>query len=638
MLNLKNLALGLLAVLPACVPGLAGEAAAPAPAPAPAAPAEEAEPAGRGVTIVTLGRSPEVLGPGAIIPSVDFKGENLQTVLEFLSARSGINIKCPDDKALEMPIAFKLNNVSWRQVLEYLAEKYGLVIDDSHEAARLILVKSPPKVELDFPQPTDVHLVIAAIREKAGANIIVGPEVKGTVSLSLKNVPWEEALGMVARTLNFVVVRDKYNTYRLTTASQIVQQLETRIIPLAYVQGETSRYVATMKTEFAEKVDPSKGTAGAPGEPISLLGVLRGMTTDKIGKILYHRETNTLVVTDTPAKLEAMQRLIQKLDVPPKQVHLAVRMVELTDSESEELGVEWANGLTATLTGMAFDTAFPFDSGGGDNAAASTLWGRLGIAPTAPPTRWENGPGWGAMGDGLQLGRLSFLNLQATLHFIRTRTRGSVIQAPSLNALDNTEATIHVGRSIRYAEYFVESTENGIVSGYREASDSPIKEGVQLLVIPHVTGPTNDVLLTILPKTEALESWKTFGAGNTILELPQTKDRIAVTRMLLHNAETGVIGGLKETMTATTETEVPFLADIPVLGWLFKSRAKPSDLNRRSNLLIFITPTVIDFLQEGQVPEAVRQVRRKLAGPFFSYEEQGAEEAAGERPPEGGVR
>jgi type IV pilus assembly protein PilQ len=601
-----------------------------------AAVAGEPAPADKDEKTATIGTTaPQVaLKPGERT-SVDFKGESLKDVLDFLSTRSGMNVRALDDKTLELKVTFKLDAVTWRDILEFMAEKYKLIVDTSKEAAGIIIVKSPPKVSIEFPKPTDVRVVIASIAAQTDANLIIGPDVKGTVSLSLKDVPWEEALDMVVRTVDMVAVKDKFNTYRITTPAKIATQLETQIFRLSYIQPEGSRYVATIDTPFAERKDATPG--GATKEPISLLGVLKEMVS-KQGKVNYERRSNTLVIVDSPTKLQVMAKLIEKVDIPPKQVHLAVRMVELTDSESEDLGMEWANGFTGTLTGMAFDTMFPFNSTGGDNAWTKTVPGRYGVLARqgSYPRRLDD-PLLSLPEDlgKPTLGRLDLTGLRATLRFVKTKTSGSIIQAPSIIALDNEEATIHVGKNIRYAEYFTESTDGGgISSGYREANDSPIKEGVQVLVVPHVTGPDGNVILTIIPKSENLDTgvgqggFVTFGAGDTQISLPQTVQRIVVTKMMLRDMETGVIAGLKKTISSTAERKVPFLGDIPVLGWLFKSRSRPAESNQRLNMMIFVTPTVIDLQKEMRIPSKVRTIRRELAGPFFTYDEKVTEREA----------
>jgi general secretion pathway protein D len=253
------------------------------------------------------------------------------------------------------------------------------------------------------------------------------------------------------------------------------------------------------------------------------------------------------------------------------------------------------------------------------------------------PTGVADGAWWGktVVGNPL-LGKLNMQDLISTLHFVKTKTAGSIVQSPSIIALDNEEATIHVGKNIRYAEFFSESTDGGgISSGYREAKDSPIKEGVQVLVIPHVTGPDGNVLLTVIPKSENLDTgagdggFITFGGGDTAIKLPQTVQRIVVTKMLLRDTETGVIAGLKRTISSTSETKVPVLADIPIVGWMFKSRKKPAESNLRENLMIFVTPTVIDLQREMRITTQATQLRREIAGPFFTYDEKLPEEQTG---------
>ena len=586
----------------------------------------------KATVIVPAAGGDESAGPEARIPTAEWTGENLKVVLDYLSIHSGVNIRALDDKDLDLKVTLSLDNVSWKEILRFLAEKYGLVVDDSREAQGLIVVKSPPKVSIIFDKPTDIREVISAIAAKTEANLIIGPEVKGLVSLSLKNVPWEEALDMVVRTLNFVAVKDKFNTYRITSPDKHAQQLETRVFRLSYLQPEGARYMATITSEFVKKQEAQTAAAAAgSAEPISLLGVLKSMATEKVGRISYMRDTNTLVITDTPTKLEAMQKLIEGLDLPPKQVHMAVRLVELTDSESEELGMEWANGFLGTLTGMGFDTTFPFDASTSSRGASTgRFWGHMAVDPATFRTLDKGGSS--ALGGGVQLGRLDFTQMTAALRFLKTRTKTSIVQSPSLTALDNQEATIHVGRNIRYAEFDSSSTNSGTSTGYKEASNSPIKEGIQILVVPHVTGTDGNVLMTIVAKTEDFEGFEEFGGtGVGSIKLPQTKQRIVVTKELLRDTETGVIGGLKKTSAQITETKIPVLGDIPVLGWLFKSRSQPADTNARSNLMIFITPTVIDIQKESRVPKAVRDIRRGLAGPFFTYDEK-SPGAGGEEP------
>jgi type II secretory pathway component GspD/PulD (secretin) len=213
------------------------------------------------------------------------------------------------------------------------------------------------------------------------------------------------------------------------------------------------------------------------------------------------------------------------------------------------------------------------------------------------------------------------------MQFLKTKTKSSLVQAPSITALDNQEATIHIGKLIRYAEATTQAgSTGGSFTTYTEAKNSPVKEGVQMLVVPHVTGPDNNVLMTVVVKTERLSpgpgtdaaGFRTFGD----LSLPQTNQQVVVTKELLRDSETSVIGGLKRDTTGATETKVPLLGDIPYLGWLFKLRDTSGE---RVELVVFVTPTVIDFQREDRMARMSREIRRDLTGPFFGYEERSPE-------------
>ena len=161
----------------------------------------------------------------------------------------------------------------------------------------------------------------------------------------------------------------------------------------------------------------------------------------------------------------------------------------------------------------------------------------------------------------------------------------------------------------------MQATGDTTVSGFREAENSPVREGLQLLVVPHVTGPDNNVLLTVIPVTEDFLFFEEFdGGASGTLKLPQTTTRTVISRMMLASGETGVLAGLRTEKTSKTETRIPFLSDIPLLGWLFKSQ---TDTVTGSNLMIFVTPTVLDFQRPPDVDKQVRAAREKVAEDIF---------------------
>ncbi|GAF85398.1 unnamed protein product, partial [marine sediment metagenome] len=155
--------------------------------------------------------------------------------------------------------------------------------------------------------------------------------------------------------------------------------------------------------------------------------------------------------------------------------------------------------------------------------------------------------------------------------------------------------------------------------------NSPIKLGIQVLVIPHVTGPDNNVILTVIPKTEAPQGAQLFEVfeGGTLgqLKLPQTVQRTVVTKMMLRDRETGIIAGLRQQSFGETITKIPVLGDIPIIGWLFRHRSRPAQTNKTANLLILITPTVIDFEKKVDIGDMMKRAQEEL-GADFSLEEE----------------
>ncbi len=574
----------------------------------------------------------EAAARGTGIISVDVTQRPLKDVLHYLSRVSGYNVISKQDEVGDILVTLKLDNVYWRDALDVIAEKYKLTVDTSKQRSRVLMVDSPPRVYATFHN-TDVKAAIQIIGDWGKSNIIIGPKVSGTVSGTLEDVPWREALEIVLKTLGYVVVEEKHGVLRIASPEELEAQLETRIFTLSYIQPATSQYQAVIQSSYLAK----SSAKGGATEAASLLDVLDKVKS-KNGSLAYEKRTNSVVVTDTSAKLETMQRLIDKLDVAPKQIHLNMKLVELTDTDAQDLGMQWGpeGGFNFSYSGPNFGTFFPFQlSGNGTNGLIDTPIENLvpGVSATSQPARVGDGGLLATAGNGLTYGTLNFSGLSATLNMIKTQTNGKIIQAPQIIALDNEEATIHVGKRIRYAEQFVSTTEGGgAASGFQEASGSPVELGIQVLVIPHVTGNDNNVILTIIPKTEDFtdpgQPFEEFVGAGITLKLPQTSQRIVVTKMMLRNGETGVIAGLREERTGTTITKVPFFGDIPILGWLFRHK---SYTKSASNLLMFVTPTIIDFGRQKELTESEDAIRRELGRPFSVFEE----EAPGAAPEEG---
>ena len=550
---------------------------------------------------------------------IDVADRPLGAVLDYLSRVGEYSIVPMEDDLRTMKVTLRIENVYWRSALDVIAQKYNLEIDESKP--RVLMISRPRVIEMKFDNQ-DVRSVITTIAAQAGANVVIGQSVKGTVTLNLRNVPWRDAIEIVARAANCVVVPEKRDVIRIALPNELEAQMETRIFKLAYIQPEGSRYRAKITSDVAERVQTKAGEG-----QLSLQQVLEKVKSEK-GTVAPRQGTNALIVTDTPQKLEVMARLVSQLDTPPKQIHLSLKLIDLSDTDAEEVGILWQNGLTAEASGMSFPTMFPFAPGPANSSFSGTVPGDLGvIIPSGGGPLSLGSPLWVATEaqGAVSLGTLSFTRLTALLRFLQTRTNSRVIQAPQLIALDHEEATIHVGELVRYAEAFQNTTEGGgMAAGFREASNSPVRLGIQVLVIPHVTGPDNNVILTVIPKTEMGKAplFETFEGGALgQLRLPQTIQRTVVTKMMLRDRETGIIAGLRQQQFGEKITKIPVLGDIPILGWLFRHRERSADSNRNSNLLILITPTVMDFEKKTDIGDMVKRAQDEL-GRGFSLEEE----------------
>lgn len=593
---------------------------------------ETDEPAPGVERVVALGAQPVAGNAEDDTVTIHVDDQPLERVLEYLSNVQRINIQALTDATKQMKVTVHLENVGYRAVLDFIAKKYGLLVETVDR--KVITVTTPEKVSMAFTR-ADIRDVINTIALQSTSNIVVGPEVQGEITLNLTNVPWYDALDIVVKTLDFVTVKEAHDTIRITTPAKLTKQMETRIFRLAYQTPEAAKYTATMTSEFITRV----AAEGSSKIGTTLIDMLAGIKSAD-AQVAFVKRGNTLVVTDTAKKLDTMQSIIDKLDIPPKQIHVAVKVVAISDNDSERLGVNWSAGLQFALSPVAnWPSAFPFDVSDGITRSllgdlAVAIGGRrvvdqvngsvVGINDIFSLRRVANSGGDTIAGDAgfgfaglnpITLGSMGFGATNAFFEMLRTKTSTRIIQSPQLMTLDNEEATIVIGDLIRYAESFVVSTEGGgFVSGFREASGSPIKEGFQLLIIPHVTGPENNILLTAIPKAENFLGFESFvGPDGIELRLPQTNQIITVNKMLLRNGETGVIGGLRVDTESRTQNHLPVLSEIPILGRLFKHRTKTTS---GENTMIFVTPTIVDIEGQNDFEREFKKVRSEVSQPF----------------------
>ena len=496
----------------------------------------------------------------------------------------------------------QVDGMPWRKALELSAELAGCVVEEGEMG--ILFVARPPKVSFQIVDG-DIRQVIDLIGLNSGANIVIAPEVTGTISIRFTEVPWRNALEVAVKTLGYVVVEEDRGILRVVDPLTLTAQMETRAYQLKYVRPPRD-WVPVINSEFVE--GGVKAPTGELMDDFPLLKALKNVLSDG-AELDYVPVSNTLLVRDTVQMHARIGEILADLDVAPAQVFIDVKFVTTSNNDLFELGVDYGDsGIGISASGGQIPITFPFDLGAGgleDGIIANPNGG-----PFADGNLNFSGE---TIVPSTIFGALSFTEVAATLRMVQRDTSSEVVQAPKLIALDGREATIFVGETIRYAEAKTEQGQAGGLSlSVVEATSSPVEVGFQLLVVPHVIPGTDTLMMDVIPKETSLSGtgesslapagFDVFTLGASGLEgsiaLPRKRSSTIVTSMLLESGQTAVIGGLSTDTNVEIESKIPLLGDIPFLGELF--RHDSSSFERR-NLVVFITPTLLRSSEDSQM-------------------------------------
>lgn len=534
----------------------------------------------------------QVIGTGTEVPGMinseatitfEAKERPISDVLEHIRNIVGVNILL--EPGIEEMISLKLNDVPWRDALEIVADKGGCIVVE--KSSKIYKVEKPPRVTFAF-YDEDIKLVINAIAQSAGADVIIAPEVVGKVNMTVDNIPWKDALDNVIKTLGYHMVEEDRGVLRVVTAASLTQQLETRIYELKYIRPRNV-YVPKMDSEYVE--GEIKAAEGDVRKDFPLIQALESMLSDN-GKLDYFPRENVIFVKDIKPILDKVSDMVERLDQEPLQVEINVQFMtyEKSDTFDASFGIagQNGNGLTASLNGASKLIAYPFNLGKGS---------------------WADNVLPGARNDpNVTAGTLDFSLTKFLVKLIQVNSFTRISQAPRLVTLDHHESTINVGDSVRWAQIEASSSQSGTLEyTIKEAEGSPVHVGFQLFITPHIIPGTNKIVLDVIPKSDTLNGKDTDmigfdkfsigeGGANQIF-LPRVRSQTIVTNLMLESGQTGVLGGLVTNRENEVLTKVPWLGDIPILGYLFKSKATS---NTREELLVMITPSIIKGAAEAQ--------------------------------------
>jgi type IV pilus assembly protein PilQ len=430
------------------------------------------------------------------------------------------------------------------------------------------------RLTLNF-QDIDVRSVLQLLADTSGQNIVVSDSVTGNLTLRLQNVPWDQALDIVLRTKG-LDKRRQDNVIIIGPTEELASREKAELSAHKEVQELSPTHTEFMQVNYAKVVDLAKliKTANAKDSMLS-----------QRGSLSIDERTNTLLVQDTADKLADIRRLVQTLDVPVKQVLIEARIVIVSDTFERDLGARF--GVTSAQKNGS--NGLLSVTGNGTGADVMTQSGIANLAslgrvtPVATPAllnRYQvNLPAAktnGSIGVSL-LGGSYIVDLE--LSAAQNEGKSETISSPRIITANQKQATIMQGVEIPYQE----SASSG-------ATTTQFKNAVLSLKVTPLITPDNRVVLDLDVADNSVGQQVTSATGGSV---PSIDTREIITQVLVNDGQTVVLGGILDTHKTHTANKVPFLADIPVLGYLFKST---SNINNKTELLIFITPKI---LREG---------------------------------------
>jgi type IV pilus assembly protein PilQ len=419
---------------------------------------------------------------------------------------------------------------------------------------------------------TDVTVLLRALTRAVNLNLIVNENVKGTVNIDVREAAWDGVFLSILHAqglsyawdgdiIRIITLEDKNKNLEHLAAEQklkaqekdmeLVEPLVTQVVQVEF--ADAKKLKESLEKFLTEKTE---------GQPI--------------GSVTVDEHTNALIIQALYSDLERMIPLILELDRPTQQILIEAHIVEATKNTSMELGVQWG--------GVFNDGDFWVTPGANTTGAVGNPLSGGGIDPTSgwavnlPPSSQGVGAYTGFT-LGFALEDVGNSILAAQLSALEEEGKVNILSSPSITTLDNQKAIIESGTEVPY-----QTVENGEVKiEYKKAV-------LSLEVTPHVIGD-NTLKLNINTKKDELDFANTVGGQPTIL----TKK--ASTNVLLFDGQTTVIGGLSKEKIDKGESGLPWLKDIPILGYLFKSQRTSDNMDE---VLIFITPHILgEQLMEG---------------------------------------
>lgn len=438
------------------------------------------------------------------------------------------------------------------------------------------------KLSLNF-QNIEVRALLQVIADFTNFNVVTSDTVTGNVTLRLKDVPWDQALDIIMQSKG-LGVRKSGNVLWIAPKDELSAKEQVDLEAKKKVAELEPLRTQSFQLNYTKAEDVAKGLTG------QMQGQGGGSQSNNSrilsprGSVIYETRTNQLFVSDIPSKLEEIQALIAKIDIPVRQVLIEARIVEADDSFGRALGIKLG---TTDLRGLR--GGIPgYSVGGGNYVTVGGNYSNVGVQTVqtpntatsySPDSQMVNLPastsrlGASAATIGFSLFSAAanrFLNLE--LSAMESEGKGKIVSSPRVVTADQQKASIEQGEEIPYQV----ATSSGATSIQFK------KAALRLEVTPQIT-PEGNVIMK-------LDVSKDSRGANTPNAGPAINTKKVDTQVLVENGGTVVIGGIFTQDDRDEINKVPLLGDLPIIGYLFQNKSRVSN---KTELLVFITPKIV---------------------------------------------
>lgn len=527
-----------------------------------------------------------------ILPSARARSQNVGTLQEGASAT-------PGDKMVTQLVLLKHSSPEdLKKILAPLVSPTSVIIAHT-PSSMLILTETLSNIQkllgiieaLDVqPRDEDVAVIklkngsaealgkiFAAIYQRDGSQKKAGEE--GLAAGMVKVVPYERANALIimANARDMARIRSL-----IATLDSEIQRPEGNI-HVYYLQNANAVELAKVLGTLPEKQqseDPAKAKPAAISKDV---------------RILADEETNSLIITADKDEYAVLEDVIKKLDIPRRMVYLEALILEVDADKSFDVGVQWE-------LGGSFSSKKGAVVGGFSGSSGYDMLTNLSSDTPVLPT----GLSLGVLKQGIKIGDVTFPSIAAILRAYKSDSDINIISTPQILTTDNKKAEISVGENVPYI------TSRNTTASEQDYTQYEYKDvATKLSIVPHIN-QAGSLRMEIATEVVRIK--------DNSADTPTTYKRTASTTVVLSDKETVVIGGIIGHDTSDVEWKIPFLGDIPGLGWLFKTRTTTS---AKTNMFIFITPRIVRNPAElTAVTESKEEIMEKMGVATPSKEQQ----------------